>query len=195
MLPAERIAAVPSAMLLAVLSASVVPAYKVAPLAPTVRLSALPVRAPPAPQAPPLILAAPVTDTMLLPPAKRVLALVDASLRLAAVVVRLLAAYSSPSISLTWPPVALKARLRAADSLPAPFTNRSSLPLAAVVVTAMSCLALSVACSSILPALVNVKLSALAAASPSMRTPTPASVAMMLMRPLYMPPSTVESIA
>ena len=195
MLPAERTAAVPSARLLVVLKASVVPAYKVAPLLPIVRLLALPVKAPPAPHAVPLMLAAPVMARVLLPPAKRVLAAADASLKLAAVVVRLLAAYSSPSASLICPPAAFKARLAAADSLAAPLTNRSSLPLAAVVVTVKSCLALNAACSSILPALVNLKLSALAAASPSMRTPTPASVAMMLMRPLYMPPSAVESMA
>ena len=100
MLPAERTAAVPSARLLVVLKASVVPAYKVAPLLPIVRLLALPVKAPPAPHAVPLMLAAPVMARVLLPPAKRVLAAADASLKLAAVVVRLLAAYSSPSASL-----------------------------------------------------------------------------------------------
>ena len=65
----------------------------------------------------------------------------------------------------------------------------------AVLVSFKSRSALTRALISILPAALTTKSSAVAAASPSMRTPTPASVATMAMRLAYMPPSTVESKA
>ena len=72
--------------------------------------------------------------------------------------------------------------------------NASALVSMAVVPTLRSVEAEMRFCSSILPAAVRVKSPALAAASPSIRTPTPASVEVMRMRLAYMPPSTAVSI-
>jgi hypothetical protein len=73
--------------------------------------------------------------------------------------------------------------------------SASALASVAVVATLRSPEAEMRFCSSTLPAAVSVKSPALAAASPSMRTPTPASVEVMRMRLAYMPPSAAVSMA
>jgi len=98
-----------------------------------------------------------------------------------------------PPVRVAPPRLAFRDRLRAAERL-ASVALMASAPVA-VLVRTMSRAAESLLVTSILPALVMVKSSAVAAASRWMRTPTPASVDLRLMRPAYMPPRALESMA
>ena len=160
------------------------------------RLSKLPNSPPPEPQTPPLISANPEKLRLLLAPAKRFAEAIDTSLSVAPLSSREFFPYNSPSKSFIWPLLTDNDKSRKDEILaPVPFIKKSSEPVFDAEVIVISRAALMADLISILPALLRVKSSTLAAASPSMRTPTPASVAIIRIRPEYIPPRAVESIA
>lgn len=171
------------------------PAYRLAPLAPTCRLPKRRVDAPPAPQAEPSTAALPLILRRRLRAAKRLWP-AELSSRLAALTPRSRSAVSLPAFRLTPPtpasspisPLALSSALLPLSCRAPPSTW---LP---VYFTARFCAAPTRPFSSIRPEALRVKSLELAA-SPRMRTPTPSSVASRRMRLAYMPPSAVESMA
>jgi len=115
------------------------------------------------------------------------------SVRVPRVYFRSLVATSTPPLKVAPPLLAVRARLRPAERL-ASVALMASAP-ALVLVMVRSRAAESLLAISILPTELMMKSSVLAAALPSTRTPTPASVALRLMRPAYMPPRALESMA
>ena len=118
---------------------------------------------------------------------------VAVSVRLAAVTLMLRSAYNWPP-SMRVAPVALL-RLRSRPALMGLLTMVSASAPATVVVMPRSRLADILPLMAILPAASKVKSPLAAATSPSMRTPTPASLAMSLMVLAYMPPRADASMA
>ena len=118
---------------------------------------------------------------------------VAVSVRLAAVRLMLRSAYSWPPSMLVAPAALLRRRSRPA--LMGLLTMVSASAPATVVVMPRSRVADILALMAILPAASSVKSPLAAATSPSMRTPTPASLAMSLMVLAYMPPRADASIA